>query len=285
MSAGPPTEPHDSTILRAIQAPAAPVVRAWPLFVSSVCFTGVGAVLLTAAGLPEVGTLTLFLGAAALHGTLRDLLEDNRAAIWERGEGAFAANRRTALGLVAIFTGMLVVFVALAAWYEAGPTPGRFGMARPAGDILHRRFGDSVGALIRHNLLTMLLLMVLGFVYRAYGALLALGWNAVTWAGVLTVLVMRALPEAEAHPALFVAVSALAVLPHLLVEAAAYVVGTLAAIFASRAVTRYARSDPRLWRVLRAVAVQAAMGVLLLVLAAVLERHVPPAVLALLGGG
>lgn len=191
------------------------------------------------------------------------------------------ANRRTALGLVALFAGMLVVFVALAAWQQraGGPGPDLVGGAR---GILDRRFDAGVATLLSHNLVTLAVLMLVGFVYRTYGALLALGWNAAHWATVLTILVLRGLPDSDAHPVVFVTVSAAAVLPHLLAEAAAYVVGTLGAIFASRAITRYAASDPRLGRVLRAVLTLVAVAAALLILAAVVEQNVPRRVLDLL---
>lgn len=270
----PPAEPHDSTLLRAL-IHRRPLLGAGRLFLAALCFTGFAAVLITAAGLPAAQTLTLFFGAVALHALTRDLIDDNSAAIWERNESPRIANRRTALGLVALFVGMFVVFVGLAFWeHHAGA-----GSTIVGGGIARRQFDRGVGALLQHNLLTMALFVVLGFVYRTYGALLTLGWNAAHWASVLTALVLRDLPEGAGARATYVGVCLLAVLPHLLMEALAYVVGSLGAIFGSRAITRYDLDDPRLRQVLRAVVVLWVIALATLALAAVIEQRVPRAVL------
>lgn len=274
VSAPPPFEPHDTTLLRALVRRRG-ALGAGRLCLSALLFTGFGAVLISAAGLPGAQTLTLFFGAVALHALTRDLIDDNGAAIWERNEVPGVANRRTALGLVALFVGMFVVFVGLAVWEHFA---GSGGTILGAG-IQNRRFDRGIGALLQHNLLTLALFVVLGFVYRTYGALLALGWNAANWAGVLTALVLQGLSGATDGPVRYVGLCLLAVLPHLLVEALAYVVGTLAAIFASRAITRYELNDPRLRQVAWAVARLSIIAVGLLVAAAALEQHVPATVL------
>lgn len=270
----PPPEPHDSTLLRAL-IHRRPLLGAGRLFLAALGFTGFAAVLVDAANLPAAQTLTLFFGAVGLHALTRDLIDDNGAAIWERNEAPRLANRRTALGLVALFLGMFVVFIAQAAWeHAAGGDSTILG-----GGMASRRFDRGVGALFEHNLLTLALFVVLGFVYRTYGALLTLGWNAANWAGVLTALALQDLPDGTGARVTHLGVCLLAVLPHLLMEALAYVVGSLAAIFGSRAITRYDLNDPRLRQVGRAAATLLIVAVGVLALAAVIEQYVPRAVL------
>ena len=71
-------------------------------------------------------------------------------------------------------------------------------------------------------------------------------------------------------------------MPHLVVEAAAYVVGALSAIFLSRGVTLYGVTDPRLRRVLVAVLVLAVFSVVLLLLAGLREINYAPRILRFL---
>ena len=71
-------------------------------------------------------------------------------------------------------------------------------------------------------------------------------------------------------------------MPHLVVEAAAYVVGALSAIFLSRGVTLYGVTDPRLRRVLVAVLVLAVFSVVLLLLAGLRETNYAPRILRFL---
>ena len=74
----------------------------------------------------------------------------------------------------------------------------------------------------------------------------------------------------------------IAILPHLLTEAASYLVGALAAVFLSRGISIYKIGDLRLNRVLAAVGVLTILSIVLLACGAVLEHHVPRLVLELL---
>ena len=74
----------------------------------------------------------------------------------------------------------------------------------------------------------------------------------------------------------------IAILPHLLTEAASYLVGALAAVFLSRGISIYKIGDFRLNRVLAAVGVLTLLSVALLASGAALEHHVPRLVLELI---
>lgn len=268
-----------SAILRVATGAGTETGGAW-LILEAALFAGIGAILVGTAGLPEAGTFSVFLAAAALNGRMRRLLDRNREAIWEHGEKPWVANQRTAMSMTAIFLGMGLAFVGFAAVVGADNVTDSFGATlRPyvgRGDILTRRFAGELWPLIAHNLGVMAMLMVLGFVYRTYGALLALGWNAAIWAVVLTVLISRGLDRADLHPLVFSIGAIGAVLPHLILELAGYVVGALAALFSSLAVTRYRVNDPRLWRVLRSAALLTSIGIGLVVVGALVERSFAP---------
>lgn len=254
--------------------------------VAGLLFTTTSAALTLAFGLPHAGIFAIFLASAALAAPFSWLLDDNREAIWSRGESAWHANRRTALGVLGLFAGMTTGFVIWSAILGAEGIRAHFGFALDAAhishdDILSRRFGE-VGPLFSHNLAVLVACMALAFIYRSYGALLALGWNAAVWGVVLTLLVMRALHGTPVHPVLFVLTAAGAVLPHLLVEAAGYVLGALAAIFLSRGLARYQARDGRFRRVAGAASLLLVVAVVLLWVGALLEQHFAPRVLATL---
>ena len=111
--------------------------------------------------------------------------------------------------------------------------------------------------------------------------MIALGWNACAWAMTL-VLIIGASSQHDAHPFAYALLVIVAIIPHLLTEAAAYVVGALAAIFLSRGVTVYQLSDRRLLRVLTAVVVLATTAVALLGVGAILEHYYAPAIIKLI---
>jgi hypothetical protein len=109
----------------------------------------------------------------------------------------------------------------------------------------------------------------------------ALGWNAGVW-GVTIVLFMGGGSETGLSPFIYGVAILIAILPHLLTEAASYLVGALAAIFLSRGISLYTIGDTRLNRVLAAVSVLALLSLALLASGAVLENYVPRLVLELI---
>ncbi len=256
----------------------------WRLLLEALVFTGVGAVLLTTAGLPEAGIFSVFLGAAALSGRVGRLLDANREAIWVARESPWRANRRTAGSLVLLFVGMGLAFAALAAWTGPSGLRGTFGSAltgsAASGDIFSRRFDAGIGALLAHNLGALGVMVVLGFVYRSFGLLLAIGWNAALWSVTLTALIARGVERSSLADPLFVLGAVAAVAPHLLLELTGYVLGALGAAFASRGVTRYRRGDRRLGQVARAAVILIVVGVVVLALAALTEDRFAPWLLA-----
>ena len=147
--------------------------------------------------------------------------------------------------------------------------------------LLGDRFGSvgSVGSVLAHNLVVAVALFLLAVVFRAYGALLALTWNAAVWGTVLTLLVERraAQPDGPALPSALLAV--VAVFPHLVIEGAADVVVALAGIFASKGLLSYDLSDERLGRVLGAVLRLLLVAVIALGVAAIVETRFAPLLL------
>lgn len=261
---------------------------AWRYLLVGFAYTALSAALCLALGFPEAGVFTVFLAAAGLAGPLTRILDENRDGIWVHQRPAWQVNRRTALCMLALFLGMVLAFVGLAVWLGPEGIARQFRFAMRAaglstGDILDRSFG-AFGGLVRHNFTVMGAAAVLAFVFRSYGALLALGWNAAVWGIVLTLLVMRGAAGAETAPAWFVMIATLAMLPHLVAEAAGYVIAALAAIFLSKGVARYALSDAAFRRVGRAVLLLLAVGAALLIAAAALEQSFAPWVLGWLRG-
>lgn len=240
-------------------------------------------------GLDEAGFVSLFLVAASLADRFSLLLAENRRAIWELRTGSRVANLRTAGSLLAIFCGIFVGYALVAAYMGESRVSEFFGFTIEAAGVgpdrvLSPRLG-SVSSIFGHNFLVLVAILCLGFLYRAYGAVLSLSWNACVWAFVLSVLIERTMARGGDHPVVFLLAAAAAVLPHLLAEASAYIIGALAAIFASRGLSRYDLGDARLRRVLRAAAFLLVISLAVLAVAAALESHFAPMVLDALTDG
>jgi hypothetical protein len=132
-----------------------------------------------------------------------------------------------------------------------------------------------------HNVAVLSAFAVLAFLYRSLGTMIALGWNASVWA-ITLVLFIGASGQQDANTVVYGLLVIIAIIPHLVTEAAAYVAGALSAIFLSRGITVYGLSDPRLVRVLIAVVVLAVASVALLGMGALLEHYYAPAILRLI---
>jgi uncharacterized membrane protein SpoIIM required for sporulation len=252
---------------------------------------GVEAVVLAAVALlvtapfhgTEGGAIALFLTAAGLSSRFDSLLHENYRL---HGDGARAldltVDRRSASSLLAIFLGVFVAFVVAALLFGNAGVESRFGFlleltVPKEHSIVTQSFGPPL-PLIGHNLLVLGSAVILGLVYRDFGALLVIVWNAASWGLMLTLLVLRAAQTGDHHPAVLVLASFVAVLPHLVLEALAYVTAGLAAVFGSLLLTN---DDIRALagRVTRSSAVMLATSIVFLVAAALLESYWTPLVL------
>jgi hypothetical protein len=235
-------------------------------------------------GLRESGVFSIFLASAALQNRFEQLLDENRERIWQKTSTSFRTNALTAGSVFSIFLGMMLAYVGAAVLLKDAEVGPAFHFALQAAGlgsdtILTRKFTGMLG-LLGHNFLVMISILMLAFIYRSYGALLALGWNACIWGLVLTFLVRRGLHATDGGSAAFIAGSVVAVLPHLALEASGYVLGSLAAIFFSKGFLKYELKDRRFFAVLRACAWIIIVSSALLALGALLESRWAPWMLA-----
>lgn len=237
-------------------------------------------------GLDQAGFISIFFLATSLSDEFNAILRENRHEILEDGVSPRIANAKTAASVLAVFLGIVVVYVLAAVYSGRGGAESMFGFVLDAanlqGDtILSRRF-NSFGALLTHNFLVLTCVCLLAFVYRSFGALLALTWNACIWGFVLTVLVWRGIDVTETNAFVFAAVSISALLPHLALEGFAYVLGGLASIYMSRALFKYGLGHPITRKVGRTAFNHLLLGVAALFLAGVVESQYAPWMLGFL---
>lgn len=259
--------------------PAAGLRRHVLLFVEAAAATAIAIALPRLLGLDEAGLVGLFLTSAALSSRMHMLLAQNSEEVWKR-PASTGANRRTTLAVLTLFAGILTTFIVATLLLGRAQAEQQFAFALRAAHVtahslLLDRFG-SVSGVLSHNLLVAVALFLLSAVFRAYGALLALTWNAAVWGTVLTVLVERQATDHPDHALPSAAMAVLAIFPHLVVEGVADVLFALAGIFASKGFLTYALDDPRLRAVLGAVLRLLVAAVVALSVAAVLEARVAP---------
>ena len=282
-----PVLPPRSTVFSYLSVDALPdkrLPRGLLLAAESLIYVGISVFIARYLGLGESGVFSIFFSSAVLSARFLQLLEENRERIWEKGFKSWKTNTLTAGSIFAIFMGTFLAYVIAAIWLNNDEAARSFRFALQAAGlgedtILTRRFTGFL-PIFSYNCLVLLSIITVTFIYRAYGALLAITWNACVWGLVLTFLVQRGLSGSEGSAAGFIAISATAVFPHLALEAAAYVVGAMASIFLSKALMKYPVRDER-FRVVALASVRLfTVAAALLLLAAVFETQLAPWLLA-----
>ena len=234
----------------------------------------------------EAGVIAVLLASAAMTPRFNAILAINRDQIWAERSSGRRVNAKSIISGFSIFLGMFLGFLVVGILTNDTALKEHFQFILKETQIdaefvlSPERF--SVGpSIFVHNLVVMLAFAVLAFLYRSLGAMIALGWNASVWA-IALVLFVGSGSQMDVHPVSYGLLVIIAILPHLVVEASAYLAGSLSAIFLSRGVTLYKVSDPRLKRVLIAVLVLASVSIGLLAVGAVLEHYYAPTMLTLM---
>ena len=253
------------------------------LFVEALILTLISVYAVRLIGVPEPGLIGIVLASAAMTPRLNQILELNRARIWSGEGNGRRVNLASMISGLSLFSGMFVAFMAIGIVSSDAVLIKDFNfivtrIQLDTNTVLSpERFSQGV-SIFQHNLSVLITLALMSFVYRSLGAMFALGWNAGVW-GVTIVLFMGGGRDTELHTVVYGAMILIAIIPHLIVEAASYLIGALAAIFLSRGLTIYRLNDTRLNRVMSAVGVLAILSVGLLVSGALLENYFPRLVL------
>ncbi|NJK31570.1 MAG: stage II sporulation protein M [Deltaproteobacteria bacterium] len=179
--------------------------------------------------------MSLFLAAAATSSRFKQVVR--RLHRRQRTASVLAS-----LTSIAPFMGgAFVAYFAVALWMGPEGTALRFdhvvsSVGLEPGPLTGERFEQGFG-LLGHNVLVMLSVFVLGFVYRAFGALLTLFWNASAWAITLVILAQASAADGSWQGGAAVIV---AVFPHLFLEGLAFIAVALAGV---RLGTSMSRAD------------------------------------------
>ena len=253
------------------------------LFIEASILTLISVYAVRLIGVPEPGLIGIVLASAAMTPRLNQILELNRARIWSRDGNGRRVNLESIISGLSLFSGMFVAFMIIGIASGDGVLLKDFNFIvtriqlDPNTVLSPERFSHGT-SIFQNNLSVLITLALVSFVYRSLGAMFALGWNAGVW-GVTIVLFMGGGRETELNTVFYAVIILIAIIPHLIVEAASYLVGALAAIFLSRGLTVYRFNDTRLNRVLSAVGFLVILSVGLLVLGAVLENYFPRLIL------
>jgi hypothetical protein len=176
----------------------------------------------------------------ALIFEMNELLIENRDAIWIHRRSSWEANGVLIIKIVAIFLGVLATSLVLQTlWPQTFFLPA-------AGHGVY--FQNEPLTLFKHNLRVLMACLLMALIYRSAGVLLVICWNAFNWSMALNLFIRSAAETGAKHTWFY----ALAVLPHLVLEAAAYIAAGLTGVFLSKALFKYRLSSGKFYRVSRA---------------------------------
>ena len=233
---------------------------------------------------PISGVISVFLTSCALAHRLTGLLDENRDNIYVAKLPSRRANLISAASVLAMFLGVLAAYTVIALVREEHEVLLSFSSVPdvdqldPEVVLSSHRF-PSMMELLRRNAVVLVAFFIIGFVYRVYGVLLALCWNACVWGIVLTLLIQRTVGSPDVTSVLRALGCWLALSPHVILEAAADVLMGLSAVFFSRGLFKYgwrsAKMKPVWWACLRI----ALLSVVCLIVAAAAEAVLLPALL------
>jgi len=225
------------------------------------------------------GIFALLLLALCLHHRFDRLLAEHRERIMARGTRPATAHRIAATSILAMFLGVITAYGSTVALWSLSRVETTFGFVVQAagvarGDLLARQFGDP-SSLVAHNVRVLIAVVFLCGIWRAYAAVLVLGWNACVWVVALGILATRTVLD---PPGMAMALGG--VMPHLVLELCAYIAAALGGIFASRGVTRHRADSALQTEILKNAAALIFMGLVLVILAGVVEATLPAWVFA-----
>ena len=234
------------SLTRSVQAlPSHPKlwIRFSAILAEAFLLTVIALLIVSAMGTSEAGFFGLFLASASLTIRFQALLQENKDLIFVELVESKKANGLTALSILMVFLGICFAYLATTTTFTQAELEAFFGFIfdttqSRTGTLTEREFSHFVPILI-HNGVVMGTIAALCLLYRSYGALLTLGWNASVWVIVIAGLTRRMFGEDLLENIGIGVWAFVAIAPHLVLEGAAYVLIALAAIFYSKGVTKY----------------------------------------------
>ena len=259
-------------------------IRNHLVFAESLLASGLGIVCGLLLFPREASLIGLFLCVFAQTRTVEALLDRNRIEILEKGKDPGQANRAMALSLFVLFLGILITYMVcvqlapadqLEHWFDR--QLGNF----IGGSITDVEFG-TFSQLIRHNGLVLVVCFLFALIYRHGGMLLVLAWNASRWGVIFSYIARFASVDYGENGVYYLLRTVAAILPHLALEAVAYILAAMSGVFLSKAFEKYELRSDRFRIVLDACVRIAFASILTLAAAAVVESWVTPLLVAAL---
>jgi len=235
----------------------------------------------------ETSIVCVFLASILTIDSIERLLNWNRRAIFELGYAPGHANVRLVLLILAMFAGTMLGFSALTFWLPLETVEQVFShqLAEYGSQTFPELTFGTPWLLFSSNLYVLLFFFLIAMPFRQGGVMLAVAWNASVWGATFGILARR-WAEAGGPPLLDAYARVMtATVPHMTLEAAAFVLAGFAGVFMSKGLLKYSMEDAVLASILGSVARMMGAALLLVAVGALWEGWVAGWLVRLLSGG
>lgn len=144
--------------------------------------------------------------------------------------------------------------------------------------------GGSFTSIFSNNMIVFLFALIASFIYGA-GAIFIIIWNASVWGVVFGVIARDASTIVNYNPFVYLFLIMIAITPHMLTEAAAYIMAAISGGIVSKAVILENAFSERFTKIIQDALVIFFVAVVLLVFAAYVESNITPKLFNLVGLG
>ena len=230
------------------------------------------------------GLVGVVLVSFSQAGLVEGLLNRNRDEIWGGGVAPAVANRRLASSLLLLFVGVFLTYLFAVQFVPYWNLKAWF--ASQLGNFYGHHLTDidfgTFPQLLMANTVVLAGCFAFALIYRHGGMLLVLAWNASRWGVIFSYIGRSASHYDEANALSYMGRTLVCILPHLLLEAAAYVLVAMSGVFLSKAVAKYNLDSPEFMQVGAAVLRIAGFAFGILLVAVAVEAWLAPALVEML---
>lgn len=251
--------------------------KAWFSFILGICYAtlGIGSALVLFPGEPGLASVA-FISLLSLPSLNRILTieEEQDAAEKKFQVSNIFRNHMDLLGVyVFLFIGVFLVFSVFAVFLPNIASNNLFSEQIYAIGLSGRAYSPSTfGAIFSNNMVIFLFSLIASFIYGS-GAIFILIWNASVW-GVVFGVTARNSASVNYNPLAYFSLITLAVIPHMITEASAYIMAALSGGIVSKAVLFEKIFSERFTKVVQGALVIFFFAVLLLIVSAYIESHI-----------
>lgn len=141
---------------------------------------------------------------------------------------------------------------------------------------------NGFGSIFSNNLIVFLFALIASFIYGS-GSIFIIIWNASVWGVVFGVIAREAAAIANFNPFAYFFITMIAVTPHLVTEASAYIMAAISGGIVSKAVIMEKPFSGRFKKIIQDALVIFFIAVILLIIAAFIETSITGKLASLLG--